>query len=104
MKIYGADICIDCRNLKHIMKNRGLELNYCDITADTMTLREFLAVRDCSEAFRECKERGGIGIPCFVDEDRVTLDIDEAFSWIGQPPVREDEIVERWGEKIDGTD
>lgn len=36
-----------------------------------------------------------IGIPCFVDKDRVTLDIDEAFSWLGQPPVREEEIVER---------
>lgn len=97
MKVYGADICIDCRNLKHIMNTRSLELDYRDITADTLTLREFLAIRDHSEAFHECKERGGIGIPCFVDEDRVTLDIDEAFSWIGQTPVREDEIVERWG-------
>lgn len=96
MKVYGADICIDCRNLKHIMKTRGLELDYCNITADTQTLREFLAIRDHNEAFNECKVRGGIGIPCFVDGDRVTLDIDEAFSWIGQPPVREDEIVERW--------
>lgn len=97
MKVYGADICIDCRNLKHIMNTRSLELDYRDITADTLTLREFLSIRDHSEAFHECKERGGIGIPCFVDEDRVTLDIDEAFSWIGQTPVREDEIVERWG-------
>lgn len=95
MKIYGADICIDCRNLKHIMKTRGLELDYRDITADTLTLREFLAIRDHSEAFRECKERGGIGIPCFVDGDRVTLDIDEAFSWIGKEPVKDEEIAER---------
>ncbi len=104
MRVYGADICIDCRNLKHIMKTRGLELNYRDITADTMTLREFLALRDKNDAFLTCKERGGIGIPCFVDEDRVTLDINEAFSWIGQPPVQEDEIVERGGEITDGTD
>ncbi len=95
MKIYGADICIDCRNLKHIVKTRGLELDYRDITADTLTLREFLAIRDHSEAFHECKERGGIGIPCFVEGDQVTLDIDEAFSWIGQEPVRDEEIVER---------
>jgi len=93
MKVYGADICIDCRNLRHIMKTRGLELDYRDIIADTLTLREFLAIRDHNEAFNECKARGGIGIPCFVDGDRVTLDIDEAFSWIGQPPVREDELV-----------
>ena len=31
----------------------------------------------------------------FVREDgRKTFDIDEALSWIGQPPVREEEIVE----------
>lgn len=95
MKVYGADICIDCRNLKHIMKTRSLELDYHDITADTLTMREFLAFRDRSEAFHECKEQGGIGIPCFVEGDRVTLDVDEAFLWIGQPPVREDEIAER---------
>ncbi|MBQ8815328.1 MAG: hypothetical protein IJZ85_12630 [Lachnospiraceae bacterium] len=96
MKIYGADICIDCRNLKHVMKSRGLALEYIEITENTLALREFLALRDHSEAFDHCKERGGIGIPCFVEGERVTLDMDEAFSWIGQPPVQEDEIVERW--------
>ena len=40
MKIYGADICIDCRNLKHIMKSRGMELDYRDITADE--LKQFM--------------------------------------------------------------
>ena len=95
MKVYGADICIDCRNLKHIMKGRGLDLEYHEITADTMTLREFLAIRDHSAVFDSCREQGGIGIPCFVDGENVTLDIDEAFSWIGQPPVRDEEIVER---------
>jgi len=78
------------------MKTRGLEFDYRDIIADTQTLREFLAIRDRSEAFYECKERGGIGIPCFVDGDRVTLDINEAFTWIGQPPVGEEEIVEHY--------
>ena len=75
------------------MKTRCLELDYRDITSDTLTLREFLAIRDYSEAFSECKERGGIGIPCFVEGNRVTLDIDEAFSWIGQEPVRDEEII-----------
>ena len=78
------------------MRRRGFELDYREITADTQTLREFLSIRDHSPAFDRCKELGGIGIPCFVDGDEVTLDIDEAFAWIGQAPVREDEIVERW--------
>lgn len=95
MKVYGADICIDCRNLKQIMKNRELLLEYHDITENTQNLREFLAIRDRSAAFDRCRELGGIGIPCFVDGEKVTLDLNEAFSWIGQPPVRDEEIAER---------
>ena len=96
MKVYGTDICIDCRNFKHINKLRDLNLEYTDITADTTALKEFLMLRDKNDVFKECRENGGIGIPCFVsDDNKITLDIDKAFSWIGQPPVREDEILER---------
>ena len=59
------------------------------------TLDEFLALRDHDPVFAPVREHGGIGIPLFVREDgRKTFDIDEALSWIGQPPVREEEIVE----------
>ena len=94
MKVYGTDICIDCRNFKRINESRNLGLEYIDITGDTAKLKEFLALRDHCGAFDACRQRGGIGIPCFVEGDRVTLDMDEAFSWIGQPPVRSDEILE----------
>ena len=41
------------------------------------------------------REKHGIGVPLFVrDDGGKTLDINEAFAWIGQPPVEEDEIVE----------
>ena len=89
MKVYGADICI-----KHILKLRKLNLEYIDIIADTTSLKEFLMIRDKEDIFKACRDQGGIGIPCFVDDDRMTLDIDEAFSWIGQPPVRDEEILE----------
>lgn len=94
MKVYGADICIDCRNFKHINESRNLHLKYINITDNTSVLKEFLALRDHSDVFRACRETGGIGVPCFVDGERITLDIDEAFSWIGQPPVADNELEE----------
>lgn len=95
MKVYGAQICIDCRNYLAIQKSRGFEAEYINIMEDTGKLREFLAIRDKDPLFAPLRERGGIGIPLFVNEDgRKTFDIDEAFSWIGQPPVRQKEIVE----------
>ena len=96
MKVYGAHICADCRNYKAIQKSRGFEAEYVDITEDTGKLKEFLQIRDHDPVLAPVRERGGIGIPLFVNEDgKKTLDIDEAFSWIGQPPVRPEEIVEK---------
>ena len=88
MKIYGSDICIDCRILKAVLKARGIEADFIDITENTGKLREFLGIRDHDSHFEKVRnwEGGAIGIPCFVsDEGSVTLDVDEAFSWIGQP-------------------
>lgn len=96
MKVYGTQICIDCRNYKAIQKSRGFEAEYIEITEDTGKLREFLNMRDHDPVFEPVKECGGIGIPLFVMEDgRKTLDINEAFLWIGEGPVREEEIVEK---------
>jgi glutaredoxin-related protein len=96
MKVYGTDICIDCRNYKAIQAARGFEAEYIDITENTANLREFLSIRDHDSLFDAVRENGGIGIPLFVREDgSKTFDINEAFSWIGQKPVSEKEITER---------
>ena len=100
MKVYGTEICIDCRNYKAIQKKRGFEAEYVEITQDTGKLKEFLKIRDHDALYAPLRENGGIGVPLFVNEDgRKTFDIDEAFSWIGEPPVKDEEIVERHPEE-----
>lgn len=94
MKVYGADICIDCRNLKHIIASRGLEVDYVDIMENTKNLKEFLRLRDSHPVFEECRVDGGIGIPVFIVGENYTLEIDEAMEMIGQPPIRDEEIME----------
>lgn len=90
MKVYGADICGDCREFKALMAQRGFTVDYVDITENTANLRAFLQLRDQEAAFAPVKEKGAIGIPAFVHEDgRVTLDLDEALGWIGQPPAED---------------
>ena len=96
MKVYGTDICIDCRNYKAIQMNRGFEAEYIDIIENTVNMKEFLKIRDLDPVFDSVKENHGIGVPLFVREDgEKTFDIDIAMSWIGQEPVKEEEIVER---------
>ncbi len=96
MRVYGAEICVDCRNYKAIQKNRGFEAEYIDICENTKNMKEFLEIRDTDPVFDEVKKRGGIGIPLFVREDgKKTFDFNEAMAWIGQPEIKEDEIVEK---------
>ena len=38
MKVYGSDICIDCRNYKALASGRNLEAEYIDITENTPNL------------------------------------------------------------------
>lgn len=96
VKVYGADICVDCRNYKAIWQKHGFEAEYIDIIENTKNLKEFLEIRDAEPIFDRVKQRHGIGIPLFVREDGTkTFDINEALSWIGQEPVKEDEIIEK---------
>lgn len=82
MKVYGSDICIDCRNYKEEQKKRGIKAEFIDITENTENLKEFLRIRDNDEIFAPVKKNGSIGIPFFVSEDgKKTFDMEEAFSW-----------------------
>ena len=99
---YGSEICIDCRNTLAILKARNLEdkFRFIDMTANADNMKDFLTLRDRETAFAPAREgangRSFIGIPAFVNEDgKVTLDLDQALAWLGQPAVKEAEIVER---------
>ena len=95
LKVYGADICTDCRNFKALVNNRSLVVEYIDITENVINLREFLKIRDNSDIFNDVKQRGGIGIPLFINDDQsMTFDVNEALAWIGEEPMKDEEIVE----------
>jgi len=92
LKVYGAQICGDCRDFHALMQERGFEVEYVDITESVGNLREFLHLRDHEDVFAPVRERGSIGIPAFVREDgEMTLDLNTALGWIGQAPVKEEE-------------
>ena len=60
--------CPDCVEVKQRYSNDpGFEL--VDIGKQARDLKEFLVLRDTHPAFVKVRERGNIGIPCFVKED-----------------------------------
>ena len=67
-KVYVMESCPDCVEVKARYKDDpGYEL--VDIGQQARSLKEFLVLRDNHSAFAKVRERGNIGIPCFVKED-----------------------------------
>lgn len=68
VKVYVMESCPDCVEVKARYKDDpGYEL--VDIGQQARSLKEFLVLRDNHPAFAKVRERGNIGIPCFVQDD-----------------------------------
>lgn len=78
IKIYAMSTCSDCTYIKEQVTNNP-QYEVIDLGAEARNLKEFLQLRDTNPAFDRVKQKGTIGIPCFVLEDgRVTFRAEEA--------------------------
>lgn len=80
IKVYGMPSCPDCAEVEERIKASGKENDFTlvDIGKHVVYLKAFLQLRDRDEAFREAREQGYVGIPCFVREDgSVTLSYED---------------------------
>ena len=72
IKVYVMESCPDCVEVKQRYNNDpGFEL--IDIGKQARDLKEFLVLRDTHPAFEKVRERGNIGIPCFIKEDGTVI-------------------------------
>lgn len=75
IKIYGSMLCPDCVQCRKDLDEAGVAYEYLDFSESLKNLKEFLALRDKVEIFRDVREAGIIGIPCILREDgTATLD------------------------------
>lgn len=68
IKVYVMESCPDCTKVKELYSNDP-QYELIDIGKQARNLKEFLALRDNHPAFDKVRERGTIGIPCFIKED-----------------------------------
>lgn len=77
IKVFVMQTCPDCTAVKEQMKNDP-HFELIDIGEHVRNLKQFLTLRDNNPAFDAVKQRGSIGIPCFVQEDgSVTFSLED---------------------------
>lgn len=78
IKVFVMQTCPDCTRVKELAKdNHNLEI--IDIGEHVRNLKQFLALRDNNPVFKSIREKGFVGIPCFVLENgSIVFSIEEA--------------------------
>lgn len=75
--IIGSNLCSDTMDAVAKLKEKGIEFEFHDISANLDNLKEYLELREKSLLYAPVKAEGRIGIPCFIKEDgSETMDID----------------------------
>lgn len=69
IKIYGSELCPDCRACKKNFETYKIPFEFIDINSSMKNLHEFMLMRDTNSIFDHSKKVHDIGIPALVKED-----------------------------------
>ena len=88
LKVYGSEMCPDCRDCEFNFELYHIEYEYIDINKSLRDLKIFLHYRDNDPVFDAAKQGGSIGIPAIVKEDgTITLDWAGVVKEYGNGPL-----------------
>ena len=94
--------CPDCAQAKQLYGDNP-DYEIIDIGKQARNLKEFLALRDNHPAFVKVRERGTIGIPCFVKEDGEVIISMKHYLASSEPASSEPEYTFGATCNLDGT-
>ena len=78
--IYGSPLCPDTREALKLLDEKKIGYDFKNISGELADLKAFLLIRDADKKFNAVRERGGIGIPCFVLGDgKVSFDVKDVL-------------------------
>ena len=104
IKVFVMQTCPDCVSIKQQAQGDP-RFQIIDIGEHVRNLKQFLALRDNNPAFDSIRQRGSVGIPCFVLEDgSITFSQEEAYQSLHETsPLTEGDIMEEGAScSIDG--
>ena len=94
--------CLDCAQAKQLYGD-NTDYEIIDIGKQARNLKEFLGLRDNHPAFVKVRERGAIGIPCFVKDDGEVVISMKHYLASSEPASSEPEYPSGAAYNLDGT-
>ena len=95
--------CPDCVQAKQLYGDNP-DYEIVDIGKQARDLKEFLSLRDNHPAFAKVRERGTIGIPCFVKDDGdVVISLKHYLASSSETEQSEPEYASGAACNLDGT-
>lgn len=78
--VIGSHLCPDTLYALNKLVENHVDMEFKNLSASLPDLKVYLEQRENNPLYEAVREKGGIGIPCFVFEDgRATLDLEEAL-------------------------
>ena len=78
--VVGSHLCPDTLYALCQLRDRNIEVDFKDLSASLPDLKEYLSLRQSLDIYKNVRDAGGIGIPCFILEDGTkTLDLNEVL-------------------------
>ena len=70
LTLFISSLCPDCPPAIAEIKEKNLDCEIVDITQSMANLKRFLKERDLSEDFDEIVEKGNVGVPALMRDDK----------------------------------
>lgn len=92
--MYGTMMCPDTVEADVVLRRNGVDLEYIDISANMLNLKEFLRLRDERQEFDKAKELGKAGVPAFLlDDGSMTFDVYSLEGVAEEKPLEEENMT-----------
>lgn len=63
--------------MKEFLSENGVDFAFFDISQDLGALKRFLKIRETNSIYDPVKEKGGIGIPTVIIDNKVMIDFEK---------------------------
>lgn len=77
--VIGSHLCPDTIYALCKLKENSVDFDFKDISSSFPALKEYLNIRETNPIYEEVKNKGGLGIPCFLKDEKVTLNLDDVL-------------------------